>query len=207
MRLRWLALALGIIAGCDTAADPPASDTRLAGCDVGARPGYFVPSPVDARPAVLGCARLGVSGKRVEFSAHLNRIGGERHVCINPAYDGRGVRGLFIPAICALEPPLARFAVRDAGQPRQGVRGYAFVIWGTAGESTHVDARFAGDAARAAVVEVPPRLAARLEVRPFRLFVVELPTSAACGPVTLHASGSSATARIPALPAQCRRAP
>ncbi len=54
--------------------------------------------------ALLGCARLGVSGKRVEFSGNLGDIDGARHACINPAYSGRGQPGLYIPAICALEP-------------------------------------------------------------------------------------------------------
>jgi hypothetical protein len=68
-----------------------------------------------------------VSGKKVEFSGHLARIGSELRVCLDPAYSGRGQRGLFIPGMC-LAAPLSRFAIRRADQPRQGVRGYAFVI-------------------------------------------------------------------------------
>jgi hypothetical protein len=74
-----------------------------------------------------------VSGKHVEFSANLAALDGELEACINPAYGGRGRRGLYIPAICKLDPPLSRFAVRHAAEPRQGVRGYAYVVWGTAG--------------------------------------------------------------------------
>ena len=146
-------------------------------------------------PALLGCARLGVSGRRVEFSGDRAVIDGVRHACINPAYSGRGQRGMFIPAICPAGP-LSRFAVRDAAQPRQGVRGYALVIWGTAGASAEVTARFSGGTARALVIKVGPKLARPLGESPFSLFVVELPLSAACATVTVAANG--ATERIPA---------
>ena len=81
----------------------------------------------------------------------------------------------YIPALCALAPPLSRFAVRDASRPRQGVRGYALVIWGTAGASTEVVARFAGGTARAAIIKVSRELARTLGEPPFSLFVMELP--------------------------------
>lgn len=214
MPRRWpalfAALALGLIvggcAGAEESPPPrqaPAIVTTRARCDVGERPGYFVPG--DGRPVLLGCARLGVSGKRVEFSGNLGDIGGRRHACINPAYSGRGRRGFYIPAICALEP-LSRFAVRDAAQPRQGMRGYALVIWGTAGESTGVVARFSGGTARATIIEVGPEHARNLGVSPFRLFVMELPLSAACAAVTVTAHGSDATERIPARTRLCARA-
>jgi hypothetical protein len=176
-------------------------------CAVGERPDYFVPGSPDGLLALLGCARLGVGGKRVEFSGNLAQIDGARHACINPAHSGRGQRGFYIPAICALEPSLSRFAVRAAAQPRQGVRGYAFVIWGTTGPSTDVVARFAGGTARAAVFQVPPGLARSFGESPFGLFVVELPLSAACTPVTVTGDGPDATERIPPRGEPCGRGP
>ena len=154
------------------------------------------------RLALLGCARLGVSGKRVEFIGNQGVIDGVRHACINPAYSGRGRRGLFIPAICPVQ--LSRFAVHDAAQPRQGVRDYALVIWGTAGASTEVTARFTGGTARAMVIKMGPQLARTLGESPFSLFVVELPLSAACDAVTVAANGVAE--RIPARPRVCARA-
>jgi hypothetical protein len=106
---------------------------------------------------------------------------------VNPAYGG----GRFIPAICKLSPPLPRFAVHDASHPRQGVRGYAYVIWGTAGSAKHVVASFDGGTAQAAVLNVSPRLARTLGEPPFSLFVVDLPRSAACAPVTVTGQGES----------------
>ena len=216
------AAALALVrGGCAGAEDLPSSETREGGsprrqawrietkparCNVGERPGYFVPGPVDGRLALLGCARLGVSGKRVEFSGDLGDIDGERSACINPAYSGRGQRGLYIPAICALEPPLSRFAVRDAAQPRQGVRGYGLVIWGTAGVSTEVVARFTGGTARALIITVTPELARNLGEQPFSLFVLELPLSAACAAVTVAGNGSGTTERIPTRARLCARA-
>jgi hypothetical protein len=181
-------------------------ETTLARCTVGERPDYFVPGPADSPLALVGCARLGVSGKRVEFSANVADIDGERHACVNPAYSGRRQPGIYIPAICALEPPLSRFAVRDAAQPRQGVRGYAYVIWGTAGASTEVVARFTGGSARAAVFRVGPDLAWNFGESPFSLFVTELPLSAACAEVTVAGDGQGATERIPPRTALCERA-
>ena|SRR5215216_6180374 len=194
MAPRWLAgpLALAfVLSGCAICGSPPRqraveSETTVARCAVGERPDYFVPGPADGPLALLGCARLGVSGKRVEFSGNLAHLDGGCHACINPAYSGRGQRGLYIPAICKLEPPLSRFAVRDAGQPRQGVRGYGYVIWGTAGAATHLVARFMGGTAQAAVMRVGPGLAARFGESPFSLFVVELPLSAACAAITVR---------------------
>jgi hypothetical protein len=170
MGRRWLA-ALGMLAfgGCEEI------ETTQTRCAVGERPGYFVPGT----PAVLlGCARLGVSGKRVEFSRNVARIDGERHACINPAYR----RGAFIPAMCKLGP-LSRFAVRDARTPR----GHGYVIWGTAGRASGVVARFPTGTARALIVGEPP----------LRLFVVELPRSAASGPVRVRPSGRSGPSRGP----------
>lgn len=194
MSRRWLAFlaaALGLIGGGQAA---PVETTPLR-CQVGERPGYFVPGAAGGRPVLLGCARLGVSGRRVEFSGDQAVIDGVRHACINPAYS----RGLFIPALCPAQ--LSRFAVHSAAQPRQGVRGYAFVIWGTAGASTEVTARFTGGTARATVFKVGPRLARFLGESPFTLFVVELPLSAACATVTVAANG--ATERIASRPRVC----
>jgi hypothetical protein len=202
MATPWLALCAVLGLGLFGGAPSPIATTP-ARCDVGGRPGYFVPGPGDGRPVLLGCARLGVSGRRVEFSGNLDRIDGARHACINPAY---GPRGRFIPAFCGFAPPLSRFAVRDAGQPRQGVRGYALVIWGTAGASTEVVARFTGGTARAAVIEVAPELARRLGEPPFRLFAMELPLAAACAAITVTAKGSAPASRIPARPRLCARA-
>ena len=175
-------------------------------CAVGERPGYFVPGPANGPLALLGCARLGLSGKRVEFSANVAQIDGTRHPCVNAAYSGRGQRGFYIPAICALEPPLSRFAVRAAAQPRQGVRGYAFVIWGTTGSATDVVARFSGGTARATVFKVPAGLAENLGESPFGLFVMELPLSAACAPVTVTGERADAIEQTPPRPKLCERA-
>jgi len=166
---RWIALAVAAGLALGACERDRTVSTR---CAVGERPGYFVPG--DGPATVVGCARLGVSGKRIEFS-------GNDSACINPAYSGRGQRGFFIPAICELDPPLTRFAVRDARQPRQG--GYGYVIWGTAGTASEVTAHFEGGTARAAIIRVGAPLARRFGAPPFRLFVVELPPSAAHGPV------------------------
>jgi len=213
MTRRWrtaagaLVVALSL-AGCVDVESPRSSErapqgrfveTTGANCAVGERPGYFVPGPA---ATLLGCARLGVSGKRVEFSGNVAHIDGGRHACVNPAYSGRGQRGLFIPSKCMFVPALSRFAVRDAAQPRQGVRGYAYVIWGTAGASKDVVARFTGGTARAAVFRVGPTLARRFGESAFSLFVLELPLSAACGPVAI----AIAIERIPPQAKLCARA-
>jgi hypothetical protein len=78
------------------------------------------------------------------------------------------------------------------------VRGYALVIWGTAGDSTEVVARFTGGAARATIIAVGPVQARSLGESPFRLFVMELPLSAACAAVTVAANRADAIERIPA---------
>jgi hypothetical protein len=183
MPRRRRATALGLVAlcllgGCEReprAATELVASTR-ARCPVGDRPGYFVPGPDDGPLALLACARLGVSGKRVELSANLARIEGESHLCLNPAFAGRGRRGFYIPAVCKLHPPPQRFAVRDAGRTRQGATGYAFVVWGTAPAATSkVVARHHGGVARAALFEVDAELARRFGEEPFNLFVVELP--------------------------------
>ena len=175
-------------------------------CDVGERPRYFVPA--DSPPALLGCARLGVSRKRVDFSGSLSRIDGEYYLCIDPAYSGRGRRGFFIPGLCTLDQRPSRFAIRDAGQPRQGVRGYRYVIWGTAPRATPgILARFDSVTAGAAVFKVPSRRAPwTFGKAPFALFVVELPLAAACGSVTLVREGSGASKRVRPHGKLCERA-
>lgn len=176
----------------------PALTTAPASCEIGAEPEYFVPG--DGPSAVLGCARLPVSGQLVEFSANVARIDGAQHLCINPAYGS----GIFIPGLCKLEPPVTQFSVRDARQPRQGVKGYGYVVWGTAGSARSVDLRFDGGLAHAALLVVPPEVARRYGEAHFALFVAELPLSAACGSSTVEAEG--ATARIEPKPEVCEAA-
>lgn len=229
MASRWLivlgALALGlVVGGCASDGKTASGETQdrgplarrsnearliestVASCAVGERPGYFVPGPADSPLALLGCARLGVSGKRVEFSGNLALIDDGLYACVNPAYSGRGGSGAYIPAICKLEPPLSEFAVRDAGQPRQAARGYAYVIWGTAGASTKVVAGFTGGTVQAAVLTVGPELAREFGEPPFSLYVMELPLSAACAAVTVAGDGSDASERIPRQRKLCKRA-
>ena len=183
-----------------------ATKTLSAACAAGDRPDYFVPG-ADRRPALLlGCARLGVSRKRVEFSVQLGRIDGQSYLCVNAAYTGRGRRGFYIPSLCKLDPPPARFAVRDVAQPRQGVRGYALVIWGTAPPATRaVRARFGGEAAAAGVFAVPTKLSRRFGEPPFSVFVVELPLRAACAPMTVQNQRSGATLPIGRRAELCHR--
>ena len=179
MRLRISLLALGALLGDCDPEERPVAATTPARCDVGGKPGYFVPA--SSPPVLIGCARLGVSGKRVELSGSRGRIDGEPHTCVDPAY---GRRGRFIPGICVPDP--ARFAIRDASRPRQGVRGYAFVVWGTAPASTvSVTARSGAATARAAVFATGDP--------PFAVFVVELPMPSGCGRITVVAQGSAAS--------------
>jgi hypothetical protein len=127
------------------------------------------------------------------------RIDGAEHLCVNPAYSG----GRFIPAICKLEPPVSEFAVRDASQPRHGAKGYSYIVWGTAGRAKSVVARFDGGIAHGAqiVVDVDADAARDYGADRFMLFVVELPLSAACGPVTVEADGT--TVSIDRQPQTC----
>jgi hypothetical protein len=192
-------LALGALLGDCGHRDRP-FETVPAHCDVGGKPGYFVPA---SSPSVLiGCARLGVSGKRVELSGSRARIDGAPYACVDPAY---GRRGRFIPGICVEAP--SRLLVRDASRPRQGVRGYAFVVWGTAPASTsRVIVRSNAGMARAAVFDAS-RIARR---PPFAVFIAELPLTAACGDITVVAKGPSAAGRTrmrqPACAPRDRRA-
>ena len=177
-----MALLLGLVALLGAPAGPT---VRTQPCDEGGRPGYFVPGG-DA--VIIGCARLGMSGKPVEFSAGRERIAGEAQVCVNAAYRGRGRLGSYIPSACrspsaSREPTVFRVEV-----PRQAVRGYRLVIWGTVPPSSRgVVARYRGGRTTGAVL--------RANRGSFSAFVVELPLSAACHPIELRITGSSAPAR------------
>jgi hypothetical protein len=181
----WLPALLSALAAL--AADvPPTVAARP--CDRGERPGYFVPG---GPGPIVGCARLGVSGKRVEFSAHSERIGGPRHVCLNPAYRGRGQDGIYIPAVCTRR--LSGLRILGAEIPRQAVRGYELVIWGTAPRSARkVVACYRGRRTAGAVFRVGRRLARKAGApRRFAVFVVELPVRAARRPVVIRAGGAT----------------
>ena len=178
--------------------------TRPVRCAVGKRPDYFVPG--DEPTLLIGCARLGVSGKPADFSLNLGRIDGKDHLCINLAYFGRGRPGFYIPAICKLAPPPTRFWVRAATQPRQGVRGYELVVWGYAPHATPaVEAHFGYSTTAAAVFPVRTEWAQRYGRRPFSLFIVELPLRAACAQITIRATRSKAIRRVGRHPRLCKR--
>ena len=184
-----------------------AEPTHETGCDVGGSPDYFVPGGDDGPFAIIGCARLGVSGKPVEFSADFERIGGEDHVCIDPAYRGRGQMGIYIPAICLRDPISRALAVVDVAVPRQGVRGYQLVIWGTADPATRrVVARYAGEETQAAVFTLDRALARSVgATKAFTVFVVELHREAACQRVRIQGDGgaSPSTSRTERRPKIC----
>jgi hypothetical protein len=195
-----IAIVVGLIAGCggeneerevpDGARQPalepvvaePARATTESRCDIGGRPDYFVPGGDDGPLAIIGCARLGASGKPVEFSADYERIGGEDHVCLSPAYGGRGQLGTYIPTACVRDPGSSGLGVVSTEIPSQGVRGYGLVIWGTAGPSTWiVHAGYGRRETRAAVFPVRRPLADAVGAkRPFNVFVVELHPEATC---------------------------
>ena len=189
--MAWFVLALVALAV------PPTIVT--SSCATGERPGYFVPGG-DA--AIIGCVHLGVSGKPVELSANSERIGGKHHLCLNPAYRGRGKLGIYIPARCAEDSKLRELAVLDVDVPRQAVRGYELVIWGTVPPSTReLVARHRGGRTRGAVLPVSRGLARKIGAPvAFSAFVVELPIAAACHAIRLRAVGSSVRERIRARP-------
>ena len=203
--------AVILLTGCDVGEDgdgdtsvPTASDggpatarpapaTTKTRCDIGGRPDYYVPNPPETPLAIIGCARLGLSTKPVEFSANDERFDGKDYVCLNPAYRDTRRLGAYIPAACEPEPVSKRLVVVAAEVPRQGVRGYRLVIWGTAASSTRrVVAHYEGERTAAAVFNVSGRLArAAGAARPFSVFVVELdPHVPACS-VLLRATGGS----------------
>jgi hypothetical protein len=198
-----IVIVVAIVAGCSgdnerregtggrssTGAHPVASDPAKATtewrCDIGGRPDYFVPSEDDGPFAIIGCARLGASGKPVEFSANYERIGRKDHVCINPAYRGRGQLGIYIPTACLRDPVSRRLDVVSIEIPSQGVRDYGLVIWGTVDPSVRiVHAGYDGGETRAAVFSVRRALARAVGARrPFSIFVVELYPEATCARV------------------------
>jgi hypothetical protein len=192
MRASTAAVVLVLcVAGCRDAAQagpsaaPRAAATTATRCDVGVRPRYFVPTSPGSPSAIIGCARLGVSGKPVELSANRERLDGKEHVCLNPAYGAGRRLGIYIPATCMPVRLLDELYATGAGVPRQGVRGYRLVIWGTAPARTRrVTARYDGGETEAAVfgLETPA---------PYTVFVVELHREAACRRMTLRATGGA----------------
>ena len=183
---------------------PLAATKAVERCNVGGRPDYFVPGGNDGPFAIVGCARLGVSGKPVEFSADYERIAQQDVVCLDPAFRGRGQMGVYIPATCPADSTLRRFRILDAEVPRQAVRDYEFVIWRTAKPATRgVVATFEGGRASGAVFNVDQALASRVGAsRPFSVFVVELPIAAKCASTELRARSSSGTASDRLAPAR-----
>jgi hypothetical protein len=170
-------------------AAPATTKTR---CDIGGRPDYGVPGTFEAPLAIIGCARLGLSMKPVEFSANDERFDGKDYVCLNPAYRDTSGLGAYIPDACEPEPISRRLVVVAAEVPSQGVRGYQLVIWGTAAPSTRVVAHYEGERTGAAVFTVRGRLArAAGAARPFSVFVVELDPRVAPCSVLLRATGAS----------------
>jgi len=205
-----MGVLLAMVAGCDDhePAGPAAADaTRHTRCEVGERPRYFVPGGDDGPLAIIGCARLGASGRPVEFSVNSERIARWAHVCVNPAYRGRGQLGIYIPARCTTNPVPASLDVGSADVPDQAVRGYQLVLWGTADASIRtVVARHGLGETAAAVFAVGPRLARTVGAkRPFSVFVVELSPEAACERILVRANGPSgpATDRTRARPKHC----
>lgn len=182
----------GTQSSADATVAREAAATGRARCEIGQRPTYFVPGGDDGPFAIIGCARLGASGKRVEFSADYERIAGEDHVCMDPAYNGRGQAGIYIPAVCLREPVARNLDVVSASIPSQAVRGYQLVLWGTAPPPTSgVSARYERGTTKAAVFPVGASLAREVGAsRPFSIFVVELYPQAACGRVLIRAEGA-----------------
>ena len=141
----------------------------------------------------------------IEFSLDRARIRGESHLCVNPAFRGRGRRGFWIPAAC-IGRPRARLEVIGVERPRPGVRRYRLVIWGFASSgAAAVEARSKDDVGRAAVLGLPNSIPAQLRARPLTLFVVELPLTAACSTITVRELESGAR-ELPARPKLCARA-
>ncbi len=210
-----VAAAVILITGCDIGGDGdgdqsgseasegggatvrPAPATVETRCDIGGQPDYYIPKPVDAPLAIIGCARLGLSMKPVEFSANGERIDGKAYVCLNPAYRDTRRLGAFIPAACEPEPISRRLVVVAAAVPRQGVRGYRLVIWGTAAPSTRrVVAHYEGERTETAVFTVRGPLGpAAGAARPFSVFVVELDPRVAPCSVLLRAAGASGASK------------
>lgn len=190
------------------AAPPEVANTKALRCRIGERPDYFVPATSGTVITIIGCARLGASGGSVEFSLNRESIGGDAHVCVNPAYPARGrLAGEYIPATCPSLPLKRRLEVVAFQPPTQSDRSYERVVWGTGqNDLGEVIARYGDDETRAAVFPVRHRLATGAELgRSFSLFVVELPNWTACGESTIEETADGASVRIPPRPAICRR--
>lgn len=182
---------------------PSTRDTVEGDCGVGERPAYFVPGGDPA--VVIGCAILGRSGKTVEFSVDDESIGGKDHICINPAFAGRGHRGFYIPGACLREPVRHRLDVVDVLVPRQGVRGYKRVLWGTTGTDSKVVAQYGDEQVQAAIFAVDPSVTGEVTAeRLFSVFVVELPIGTYCIDVTIStAEAPDETERVEGRPQIC----
>ena len=190
------ALALCVFAvtalGCNerTTESPPLEPPELKigaksiSCDVGEKPEYFVPGGEDG--LLVGCARLETSGKTVTFSVHATQIGDQPFSCINPAYEGRGNPGMYIPATCVRK---VGGEIRAIGSrvPEQGVRNYGRVIWGIAPRAeTRVEIGTGGEVGEAAVFAVSGNLRTAADAgRTFNVFVAEVPESLDCDAVQL----------------------
>jgi len=171
------------------AAESKVAGATKADCEVGVHPDYYVPA--ESRPRVVGCAELKVSAKPVEFSANSELTFRRDHVCMNPAYRGRGMLGIYIPTACTRDPVGPRLDVLAARVPRQGTPRYQLVIWGTTNPGTaRVTATFADGKSASAILDIDSDLAEALHVRRrFSLFVTELPRRAGCSEVVLDAQG------------------
>lgn len=182
-----------------------ASGADRIGCAVGKAPTYFVPG----EPAtIIGCAKLGASGKQVELSTSPEVIEGRSYTCINPAYAGRGQRGIYIPTVCDGERRVQGVSVLDASRPEQSVEGFGFVVWGVAQDSaTSVTLQWSGGRTRAARFRACARGMRSRPAGPFQVWVAELPRGARCDIVGVLASmPARPPARARALvPPSCRR--
>ena len=97
---------------------------------------------------------------------------------MHPAYRGRGQMGIYIPAHCFSPAAVADLRIVDAQVPRQAVRGYELVLWGTAPASTRrLVAYHSGGRATAAV----------FRGRRGSVFIAELPVAAAGEPIEVRA--------------------
>ena len=168
--------------------EPNAGGAAETECRVGGEPSYFVPG---GDPAIIvGCAELAVGGRRVQFSVHREMIGRKPHVCVNPAYRGRGGAGTYIPATCLPNDQLGSLRLVDLSRPRQAVRGYRLVLWGIApGRTELVRVASSAGGSDAALFGVDKATAERVGAPDaFRIFVAELPLDAACSRILARAS-------------------
>lgn len=169
----------------DSLTPPAKMGAEPIACRVGSKPSYFVPGGENG--AIIGCARLAVSGRTVRFSADPEGIGRDAYVCLNPAYRGRGNPGFYIPAICARNPVPRGFQILAARVPRQGIRGYERVLWGFAPrDARQVVVRTGEVRDSAALLRVPGALGRRVGAPgAFTVFVAEVPRSFDCEDVII----------------------